>query len=112
MNNHDYLHYIFTGQSQVPVIEGVVTSQDGRQEVHGYEGRSLTVTCTSELDMLTLMYNNTYYNETTLNNGSYLVNFTIMAVRGDDGQNITCQSVNSTDGGTYESWAVIYLSCR
>ncbi|CAG2188729.1 unnamed protein product [Mytilus edulis] len=112
MNNHDYLHYIFTGQSQVPVIEGVVTSQDGRQEVHGYEGRSLTVTCTSELDMLTLMYNNTYYNETTLNNGSYSVNFTIMAVRGDDGQNITCQSVNSTDGGTYESWAVIYMSLK
>ncbi|XP_063410191.1 hemicentin-1-like isoform X2 [Mytilus trossulus] len=101
------------GQSQVPaVIEGVVTSQDGRQEVHGYEGRSLTVTCTSELDMLTLMYNNTYYNETTQNNGSYSVNFTIMAVRGDDGQNITCQSVNSTDGGEYESWAVIYLSLK
>ncbi|XP_071147818.1 hemicentin-2-like isoform X2 [Mytilus edulis] len=100
------------GQSQVPVIEGVVTSKDGRLEVHGYEGRSLTVTCTSELDMLTLMYNNTYYNETTLNNGSYSVNFTTMAVRGDDGQNITCQSVNSTDGGTYESWAVIYLSLK
>ncbi|XP_063408722.1 hemicentin-1-like [Mytilus trossulus] len=100
------------GQSQVPVIEGVVTSKDGRQEVHGYEGRSLTVTCTSELDELTLMYNNTFYNETTLNNGSYSVNFTIMAVRGDDGQNITCQSVNSTDGGEYESWAVIYLSLK
>ncbi|CAC5419220.1 unnamed protein product [Mytilus coruscus] len=117
---HDYLCFVIfiltvgklQGKSQVPVIEGVVKSQDGRQKVHGNEGKSLTVTCTSELDMITLMYNNTDYNETTLNNGSYSVNFTIIAVRGDDGQNITCHAVNSTDGEEYETWAVIYLSLK
>ncbi|XP_052081614.1 hemicentin-2-like isoform X2 [Mytilus californianus] len=117
---HDYLCFVIfiltvgklQGISQVPVIEGVVKSEDGRPKVHGNEGKSLTVTCTSELDMITLMYNNTDYNETSLNNGSYSVNFTIIAVRGDDGQNITCQALNSTDGGEYETWAVIYLSLK
>ena len=99
------------GQDKFPVITDSDQLDDGTFGLRGTEGVDLVITCTSEYDVMILMYDDQTVNETVLINETYSVNFTRQMGRDDDGKSILCQAFNSSDGEYHNTTATFYLNC-